>query len=74
MHPPVRLVAIDMDGTLLASDMQAISARNASALKAAQEFGITIAIATGRRIAYTTPLLKDWACERIRRSSRPMVQ
>jgi hydroxymethylpyrimidine pyrophosphatase-like HAD family hydrolase len=58
MHPPVRLVAIDMDGTLLASDMQAISARNASALKAAQEFGITIAIATGRRIAYTTPLLE----------------
>lgn len=58
MHPPVRLVAIDMDGTLLASDMQAISARNASALRAAQESGITIAIATGRRIAYVSPLLE----------------
>lgn len=58
MHPPVRLVAIDMDGTLLASDMQAISARNATALRAAQEAGITVAIATGRRIAYTTPLLE----------------
>ncbi len=58
MHPPVRLVAIDMDGTLLASDMQAISARNASALRAAQAAGITVAIATGRRIAYTVPLLE----------------
>ena len=58
MHPPVRLVAIDMDGTLLASDMQAISARNVSALRAAQQAGITVAIATGRRIAYTTPLLE----------------
>jgi Cof subfamily protein (haloacid dehalogenase superfamily) len=47
-----------MDGTLLASDMQAISARNATALRAAQEAGITVAIATGRRIAYTTPLLE----------------
>jgi Cof subfamily protein (haloacid dehalogenase superfamily) len=47
-----------MDGTLLASDMQAISARNVSALRAAQQAGITVAIATGRRIAYTTPLLE----------------
>jgi Cof subfamily protein (haloacid dehalogenase superfamily) len=47
-----------MDGTLLASDMQAISARNASALRAAQEAGVTVAIATGRRIAYTVPLLE----------------
>jgi Cof subfamily protein (haloacid dehalogenase superfamily) len=46
-----------MDGTLLASDMQAISGRNASALRAAQAAGITVAIATGRRIAYTVPLL-----------------
>jgi Cof subfamily protein (haloacid dehalogenase superfamily) len=57
MHPPVRLVAIDMDGTLLPSFSQSISRRNAQALKAAQEAGITVAIATGRRTAYTAPLL-----------------
>jgi Cof subfamily protein (haloacid dehalogenase superfamily) len=57
MHPPVRLVAIDMDGTLLPTFSQTISKRNARALKAAQEAGITVAIATGRRTAYTAPLL-----------------
>ena len=57
MHPPVRLVAIDMDGTLLPTLSQKISPRNASALRAAQDAGIAIAIATGRRAAYTTPIL-----------------
>jgi Cof subfamily protein (haloacid dehalogenase superfamily) len=64
MHPPVRLVAIDMDGTLLPNFIptnggQALSHRNAQALRAAQAAGITVAIATGRRMAYTTPLLQD---------------
>ncbi|MFZ0747458.1 MAG: Cof-type HAD-IIB family hydrolase [Terracidiphilus sp.] len=54
----MRLVAIDMDGTLLPTFTQAISRRNAQALKAAQEAGITVAIATGRRTAYTAPLLE----------------
>jgi hypothetical protein len=58
MHPPVRLVAIDMDGTLLPTFAQAISPRNAQALRAAQQAGITVAIATGRRVAYTVPLLE----------------
>jgi len=58
MHPPVRLVAIDMDGTLLPTFAQVISTRTASALKATQEAGITVAIATGRRTAYTIPLLE----------------
>jgi Cof subfamily protein (haloacid dehalogenase superfamily) len=57
MHPPVRLVAIDMDGTLLPTFAREISRRSAQALKAAQEAGITVAIATGRRAAYTMPLL-----------------
>ena len=57
MHSPVRLVAIDMDGTLLPTFAQVISPRTARALKAAEEAGITVAIATGRRTAYTTPLL-----------------
>jgi Cof subfamily protein (haloacid dehalogenase superfamily) len=57
MHPPVRLVAIDMDGTLLPTLTPEVSERNARALRAAQEAGITVAIATGRRSAYTKPLL-----------------
>src|SRR5580700_7028424 len=58
MHPPVRLVAIDIDGTLLPTFSQTISVRNAQALKSAQAAGITVAIATGRRTAYTAPLLE----------------
>ena len=57
MHPPPRLIAIDVDGTLLPTLSQTISERNARALRAAQEAGITVAIATGRRPAYTVPLL-----------------
>lgn len=57
MHPPVRLVAIDMDGTLLSTFSSAISPRNGRALKAAQEAGVVVAIATGRRTAFTVPLL-----------------
>jgi Cof subfamily protein (haloacid dehalogenase superfamily) len=58
MHPPVRLVAIDMDGTLLPTFAQVISDRAVRALRAAQEAGITVAIATGRRTNYTVPLLE----------------
>jgi len=63
MHPPIRLVAIDMDGTLLPNALppngvQQMSRRNAQALRAAQQAGITVAIATGRRMAYTIPLLE----------------
>ncbi|MFZ0394683.1 MAG: Cof-type HAD-IIB family hydrolase [Terracidiphilus sp.] len=58
MHPPVRLVAIDVDGTLLPSFAQRVSERTARSLRAAQAAGITIAVATGRRVAYTVPLLQ----------------
>jgi Cof subfamily protein (haloacid dehalogenase superfamily) len=47
-----------MDGTLLPTFAQQISRRNAQALRAAQGAGITVAIATGRRTAYTAPLLE----------------
>jgi hypothetical protein len=57
MHPPVRLVAIDVDGTLLPDIGRALTPRVARALKSAQEAGITVAIATGRRPAFTAPLL-----------------
>jgi Cof subfamily protein (haloacid dehalogenase superfamily) len=60
MHPPVRLIAIDMDGTLLPAICEAISKRTVRALKLAQDAGITVAIATGRRTAYTIPLLEGF--------------
>jgi Cof subfamily protein (haloacid dehalogenase superfamily) len=46
-----------MDGTLLPSFSTTISPRNARALREAQESGIAVAIATGRRASYTAPLL-----------------
>ena len=69
MHSPVRLVAIDMDGTLLPNDVQKISKRNVQALKAAQQAGITVAIATGRRMAYTLPLIEDFGL----RADTPLI-
>ncbi|MGP8270227.1 MAG: Cof-type HAD-IIB family hydrolase [Terracidiphilus sp.] len=58
MRSPVRLVAIDMDGTLLPTFAREISPRTVAALNAAQKAGITLAIATGRRVAYAAPLLE----------------
>lgn len=56
---PIRLVAIDMDGTLLPDFSTVISDRNRKALLDAQQAGITVAIATGRRQAFTAPLIDD---------------
>jgi Cof subfamily protein (haloacid dehalogenase superfamily) len=69
MHPPVRLVAIDMDGTLLPSFSQSISPRAARALNSAQAAGITVAIATGRRTAYTVPLVEEMGL----RANTPLI-
>jgi Cof subfamily protein (haloacid dehalogenase superfamily) len=56
---PVRLVAIDMDGTLLPDFSTVVSERNQRALREAQQAGIAVAIATGRRQAFTAPLLEN---------------
>lgn len=48
MTPDIRLIALDMDGTLLASDHATIPERNLNALRAAAAKGVKIAIATGR--------------------------
>jgi Cof subfamily protein (haloacid dehalogenase superfamily) len=56
---PIRLVAIDMDGTLLPDFSTVVSERNQKALREAQQAGIVVAIATGRRQAFTAPLLAD---------------
>jgi Cof subfamily protein (haloacid dehalogenase superfamily) len=54
----VSLVAIDMDGTLLPALSQTMSPRTGQSLLAAQAAGITVVIATGRRVAYTVPLIE----------------
>lgn len=56
---PIRLVAIDMDGTLLPDFSTVVSKRNRNALREAQQAGIVVSIATGRRQAFTAPLLAD---------------
>src|ERR1700733_684333 len=56
---PVKLVAIDMDGTLLPDFSTVVSKRNRRALLEAQNAGIVVAIATGRRQAFTAPLIDD---------------
>lgn len=53
----VRLIAIDIDGTLLSSSGGSIGRRNQEALLAAEAAGIEVVIATGRRHAFALPLI-----------------
>jgi len=55
---PVKLIAIDIDGTLLPSAGTVISERNRRALRQAESAGVEIVIATGRRQAYAAPLIE----------------
>src|SRR5579875_1183677 len=55
--PTPRLIAIDVDGTLLHSDGH-VSHRNLAALREAELHGIEIAIATGRRHCYAMKVLR----------------
>jgi hydroxymethylpyrimidine pyrophosphatase-like HAD family hydrolase len=52
-----RLIAIDMDGTLIGSNGQ-VSQRNLDALFAAEHAGIEVVIATGRRHTYAMKVLR----------------
>ena len=59
MPSPVRLVAIDIDGTLLPTASTTISRRNRRALCDAQQAGLHVVIATGRRHQYAEPVLEQ---------------
>lgn len=52
---PIRLLALDMDGTLLNSRGE-ISPRNVQALQLAREQGVRVALVTGRRFRDARPL------------------
>jgi hydroxymethylpyrimidine pyrophosphatase-like HAD family hydrolase len=53
-----RLIAIDLDGTLLNSSGQ-VSPRNLAALRLAESSGIEIVISTGRRHSFAMRVLRD---------------
>jgi Cof subfamily protein (haloacid dehalogenase superfamily) len=57
-RPHIRLLALDIDGTLL-DPQSKISAQNLSALRAAHAAGIQIVLATGRRHDYALPVLEE---------------
>jgi hypothetical protein len=59
MPSQVRLIAIDIDGTLLPTTGTTISRRNRHALREAQAAGLHIVIATGRRHQYAAPVLEQ---------------
>ena len=51
------MISVDMDGTLLGSDGK-VSARNLAALKAAEQAGVEVVVATGRRHCYAMRQLR----------------
>ncbi|MHB1021977.1 MAG: Cof-type HAD-IIB family hydrolase [Acidobacteriaceae bacterium] len=57
MQKRVRMIAVDIDGTLLNSH-GVVSQRNKAALKAAEAAGVEVVVATGRRHSYAMPVLK----------------
>jgi len=57
MASPIRMIVVDIDGTLLSSPGSVVSRRNGRALREAESSGIEIVVATGRRQAYAVPLL-----------------
>jgi Cof subfamily protein (haloacid dehalogenase superfamily) len=59
MPSRIRLVAVDIDGTLLPSSGTTISQRNRRALRDAQTAGLHVVIATGRRHQYAEPVLEQ---------------
>lgn len=60
MTLPIRLVAIDIDGTLLNSQFQ-ISERNLAVLRRAHESGVEIILVTGRRHSFAMPIAESLA-------------
>ena len=53
----MRLIAVDMDGTLVGPDGR-ISERNLAAMKAAEKAGVVVVVATGRRHCYAMRVLR----------------
>ncbi len=54
----IRLIAIDIDGTLLDPHFQ-VTQRNRDALRAAHDAGLLVVLATGRRHDYALPIAQE---------------
>lgn len=54
----MRMIAVDMDGTLVGPDGR-VSSRNIAAVKAAELAGIEVVVATGRRHCYAMRVLRE---------------
>jgi Cof subfamily protein (haloacid dehalogenase superfamily) len=57
-RPSIRLLAVDIDGTLTDPQFK-VSERNVAALRAAHQAGIAIMLATGRRHDYALPIAQQ---------------
>ncbi len=62
MKHPIRLIAIDIDGTLLDSKVE-ISHANLNALRRAHEAGVEIVLGTGRRHKFALPVAESLGFE-----------
>jgi HAD superfamily hydrolase (TIGR01484 family) len=49
VHAPIKLIALDMDGTLL-NDKHEISKNNREAIEQAQSKGVAVVVCTGRSV------------------------
>ena len=77
----VRLIALDMDGTLLLSDHQTVPQRNIDAIRRADAAGIRVCICTGRMIEDASDFVKRLnlpcmliACNGTRISDAPLPE
>ena len=58
MTPPIRLIAVDIDGTLLNSQFR-VSEKDLQALRRANQQGIEVILVTGRRHAFALPIAQQ---------------
>ncbi len=57
-RPPIRLLALDIDGTLLTSE-RAVAPRTRAALDRAREAGVRLVLVTGRRLPSARRIARD---------------
>ena len=58
IRPPIRLLAVDIDGTLLNPQFQ-ISPGDLAALRRANELGVEVILVTGRRHSFAMPIARQ---------------
>lgn len=61
---PIKLIALDMDGTLMDADHVTVSPRNIAAIRSAAEQGTEILLASGRPLALMTEVAELLGCVR----------